>query len=289
MLVTGLRTRPTAPLQQEVPLAVSPPPPPPPPPQEETTSTDQRPQVSRVSTPEILPPTGTIGNDGRGTTNDQNETANQEETTAACAETQRGKMDATRESESGSRLVMVVNCHLTGGPAPERRMRQVFDGLDSARKEATRVLSEQAVAVAGAAGARGGVNKKKGKKMGGGGGQGGVAAAAAEAARSVPVVVCGDFNSNGRTAVCKLLVEGVVEASYREKNYPEVSSILFLPFCFVPVPFFFSVVVKTFPLDVTCRIDSPCTARTKSQVGTTQTISCWDRFAGFAGLRCFAS
>lgn len=108
-------------------------------------------------------------------------------------------------------------------------MRQVFDGLDSARKEAARFLSAEA------AGAQGGGNNKGKKKDGGGTGQG-IAAAAADAARSVPIVVCGDFNSNGQTAVCKLLVEGVVEASYREKGYPEVSSIFFF---FVQVPVFF--------------------------------------------------
>lgn len=183
--------------------------------------------------------------------NDQNDKANQEGTPGR-------KTDATRQSEvkNAGRLVMVVNCHLTGGPVPERRMRQVFDGLDSARKEATRVLSEQGVAEveaeAGAAGAQGGGNKKKGKKVGGGGGKGGVAAAAAEAARSVPVVVCGDFNSNGRTAVRKLLGDGVVEASYRENNYPEVSFFVFFSHCFFGARirfFFFVVVFFFFPLD----------------------------------------
>lgn len=120
----------------------------------------------------------------------------------------------------GSRLIALVNCHLTGGPAPERRMRQVLDGLDAARKEAARFLSAE-IAAAATAAAEGGKGKgnKKGKKGGGGGGGG----AAKPTGTSVPVVVCGDFNSNGRTAVWELLTQGVVEASYRERGYPEVS------------------------------------------------------------------
>ena len=121
----------------------------------------------------------------------------------------------------GPRLIAVVNCHLTGGPAPERRMRQVLDGLDAARKEAARFLSAEIAAAAVAEGGKGKVNKK-GKKGGGGGG-GGAGGAAKPVGTSVPVVVCGDFNSNGRTAVWELLTQGVVEASYRERGYPEVS------------------------------------------------------------------
>ncbi|CAN0318508.1 unnamed protein product, partial [Laminaria digitata] len=125
--------------------------------------------------------------------------------------------------KKGPRLIAVVNCHLTGGPAPERRMRQVFDGLDAARKEATRFLAAEIAATAAAAVAgEGGKGKgfKKGKK-GGGGGAGG--SGAKPVGTSVPVVVCGDFNSNGRTAVWELLTQGVVEAPYRERGYPETA------------------------------------------------------------------
>ena len=134
------------------------------------------------------------------------------------------------------RLIAVINCHLTGGPAPERRMRQVLDGLDAARKESARFLAEE-IATAAAAGGGKGKDKgsKKGKKGGGGGGGGG-GSAAKPVGTSVPVVVCGDFNSNGRTAVWELLTKGVVEASYRERGYPEVSSrngIVFVPMLLV--------------------------------------------------------
>lgn len=121
----------------------------------------------------------------------------------------------------GGRLVMVVNCHLTSGPVPERRMRQVFEGLDTARKEAARLLlAESAAPVAGSE-ARG---TKRGNKAGGGGrGKGGKGGGAAPLpGASVPVVLCGDFNDHGRTAVWELVTQGAVGASYRERDYPEV-------------------------------------------------------------------
>lgn len=121
---------------------------------------------------------------------------------------------------------MVINCHLTGGPAPERRMRQVLDGLDTARKEAAKLFAAEAAAAAPLGG------KSKGNKKGGGGAggeqgkkggkTGGRAAAPPTPGTSAPVIVCGDFNSNGRTAVWELLTRGLVEASFREKGYPEV-------------------------------------------------------------------
>lgn len=133
-----------------------------------------------------------------------------------------GKADeAGVSSGQNGRLVMVVNCHLTGGAAPERRMRQVLDGLDAARKEAARVLSAQAAAAMLATPS----NKSKGQsngKKGGGKGRGGGGDVGPAPGTSVPVVVCGDFNSHGRTAVWELLTAGVVEASFREQGYPEV-------------------------------------------------------------------
>lgn len=141
----------------------------------------------------------------------------------------RGEEGSSPATQSGDdHLVMVVNCHLTGGPVPERRMRQVLDGLDTARKEAAKVLvaqEEQLAAVAKTKGVKhdgGKAGKAKGKGKGKGKGSGG--GAGAQPGASVPVVVCGDFNSRGRTAVWELLTAGTVEASYREAAYPEVWS-----------------------------------------------------------------
>ena len=120
------------------------------------------------------------------------------------------------------RLLMVVNCHLTGGPAPERRMRQAFDALDTARKEAARLLAEEKGA--GTAAAKGGAAGKHTGRKQKGGDKGANAAPPQLTPKSVPVIVCGDLNSNSPTAVSELLKTGVVEASFRERGYPDVSN-----------------------------------------------------------------
>lgn len=101
-----------------------------------------------------------------------------------------------------------------------------MDGLDTARKEAAKLYATEAAAAASPGG------KLKGKKKGSGGAGGeegkkgvkggGGAASAPAPGTSAPVIVCGDFNSNGRTAVWELLTREVVEASFREQGYPEV-------------------------------------------------------------------
>lgn len=128
-------------------------------------------------------------------------------------------------------VVMMVNCHLTGGPVPERRMRQVFDALETVRKEAARVITPLGVG-GGGGGGTGGVRDSKSKSSANntgrkGGkqksGEDGVGSNAGKAAKtSVPVIVCGDFNSNGQSAVWELLTKGLLSASFREEGYPEV-------------------------------------------------------------------
>ena len=92
-------------------------------------------------------------------------------------------------------MMHVVNCHLSGGAAPERRLRQVHDAIDQVRKwndARERELARQR---------RGNRPSPRG---------------IAEAERALReyvdagMVVCGDFNSDGNTAVRKLLVEGAV-------------------------------------------------------------------------------
>lgn len=127
-------------------------------------------------------------------------------------------------SEAGvgvDRMVMIINCHLTGGPAPERRMRQVYDALDVARREAAKIASTPQVSAKPptTAGTNKG-NKQQSKAEKGGKGDKGSGRASIGA--QVPVIVCGDFNSDGQTAVWKLLTTGVVPASFRENGYPEV-------------------------------------------------------------------
>lgn len=119
------------------------------------------------------------------------------------------------------RLVMVVNCHLTGGHVPERRLRQVFDALDTVRKEATRVNAPAPTPSGKVKGAGGSRNGKKGANNTSTG-QGGKTGTGGAPVDTVSVVVCGDMNSDGQTAVWELLTKGVLKASFREQGYPEV-------------------------------------------------------------------
>ena len=102
-------------------------------------------------------------------------------------------------------LVHTINCHLSGGAAPERRIRQVDEVLDQLRKwknAAANTLAKQQKA-----------NRPSPKNI----------AAAEDAVRSLEnagVELCGDFNSDGNTGVRKLLVEGAVDPSWREQQYP---------------------------------------------------------------------
>jgi hypothetical protein len=68
----------------------------------------------------------------------------------------------------------VVNCHLTAGPHPDRRLRQVHEALE--RLEPGR-----------------------------------------------EVVICGDFNSPGRSALHELLERGEVDPSYRDPLQPDLA------------------------------------------------------------------
>mmetsp|Transcript_44843 Transcript_44843/g.113514 ORF Transcript_44843/g.113514 Transcript_44843/m.113514 type:complete len:249 (+) Transcript_44843:1097-1843(+) len=101
------------------------------------------------------------------------------------------------DGDSGEALY-VVNCHLSGGSQPERRFGQVHQALDQVRKEVV-----------------------KSSKAGGNKG----AAGCGPDFSSVPVVVCGDFNSEaaegGGTAWQALLRDGELEANFRELLYPD--------------------------------------------------------------------
>mmetsp|Transcript_42774 Transcript_42774/g.115360 ORF Transcript_42774/g.115360 Transcript_42774/m.115360 type:complete len:528 (-) Transcript_42774:81-1664(-) len=79
------------------------------------------------------------------------------------------------------RIIVVVNCHLTAGWAADRRLRQAQEALDSVAKECKRLGLE---------------------------------------ASATPVVVCGDFNSQGLTAVREFLVQGSVGPDFREAGDP---------------------------------------------------------------------
>lgn len=99
---------------------------------------------------------------------------------------------ALKFKESGA-TVYVCNCHLSAGPSPDKRLRQLHDSVEQVRKEASKVA--------------------------GSGGKGG------KGASSPPlptVVVCGDFNSDGYSGVTELLTKGEVPGGYVEAAYPSV-------------------------------------------------------------------
>eukprot|EP00927_Polykrikos_kofoidii_P049279 TRINITY_DN4335_c1_g1_i1.p1 TRINITY_DN4335_c1_g1~~TRINITY_DN4335_c1_g1_i1.p1 ORF type:complete len:590 (-),score=84.83 TRINITY_DN4335_c1_g1_i1:419-2188(-) len=77
--------------------------------------------------------------------------------------------------------VFIVNCHLSAGPSADRRLRQVHEALDAVGKECKRLGCNPA---------------------------------------TLPVVVCGDMNSQGVTAVGELLLTGQVGPDFRESGDP---------------------------------------------------------------------
>ncbi|MEL6348748.1 MAG: endonuclease/exonuclease/phosphatase family protein [Myxococcota bacterium] len=84
---------------------------------------------------------------------------------------------------SPDRMVHVVNAHLSGGPAPERRFRQIFDVLDTLKKRIVRRSRDPQAAA---------------------------------------VVLCGDFNSvPGENALERLLHGEIIHPDYRDPAYPD--------------------------------------------------------------------
>jgi len=111
----------------------------------------------------------------------------------------------TVQQETEDNILHIINCHLSGGAAPERRLRQVHDALDQIRKWNNAIQLEHTK------------YKKQGKRQ------------AKNIARTLHkineyedcgIIVCGDFNSDGNTAVRKLLVDGHVDSDWYEPQYP---------------------------------------------------------------------
>ena len=105
------------------------------------------------------------------------------------------------------RVLHILNCHLSGGAAPERRLRQVHDGLQQIQKYINALQID--------------LKKKQNFKR-----PSPKFISRAKKAlndyESAGIVVAGDFNSDGNTAVRKLLVEGVVDSKWREPQYPNL-------------------------------------------------------------------
>uniref|UniRef100_A0A7S1HVZ7 Endonuclease/exonuclease/phosphatase domain-containing protein n=1 Tax=Eutreptiella gymnastica TaxID=73025 RepID=A0A7S1HVZ7_9EUGL len=84
------------------------------------------------------------------------------------------------DTPEASSELFVVNCHLTAGPEAGRRLRQMHEALDTIRKEQNK----------------------------------------AKATPTPPVVVVGDFNSQGNSAVRHLLLNQEVTPEFRESGDP---------------------------------------------------------------------
>jgi len=89
-----------------------------------------------------------------------------------------GALDSNGTGPQKPPALFVLNCHLKAGfTNARRRLQQSFKALDAARKQVD--------------------------KMG-------------DAVGKIAVIVCGDFNSGGRTAVRELLTTGEIHKEYRE-------------------------------------------------------------------------
>ena len=115
-------------------------------------------------------------------------------------------------------VLHIVNCHLSGGSAPERRLRQVNDGLEQIRKWTHALKRDLAQRSKG--------TKKRPLPSGGDADGAVVGDEGAERMlsgyRNAGIAVCGDFKSDGNTAVRRLLVDGRVDPDWREPQYPDL-------------------------------------------------------------------
>jgi endonuclease/exonuclease/phosphatase family metal-dependent hydrolase len=144
----------------------------------------------------------------------------------------------------------VVNCHLSAGPQPKRRLTQVHQVTETIRKQLT--LEHKQMERARGALLKQGKKKKKKKNKNkkkeeeeeeeeeeeAKEDEGAAAMAAtlpplpslALHLQSANIIICGDFNSQGNTGVRQLLTQGHILPSYREcgdpteKNHPSLTS-----------------------------------------------------------------
>lgn len=109
-------------------------------------------------------------------------------------------------------VIHVVNCHLSGGAAPERRLRQVNDGLAQICKW-NRALEREVLAQQQQQQQQSNKKRKTSSDP---------TEKIMERHRNAGIVVCGDFNSDGNTGVRKLLVDGYVDPNWYEPQYPNL-------------------------------------------------------------------
>ena len=101
----------------------------------------------------------------------------------------------------------VMNCHLSGGAVPKRRLKQIQEGIDQLRKwknMSNQKLMKQLNA------------NRPSKKV--------IEEVTLEVERQnhSGTIICGDFNSDGNTGVRKYLVDGYIDETWTEPQYPNV-------------------------------------------------------------------
>lgn len=121
----------------------------------------------------------------------------------------RSAANSSAGSAVDGRPLYIANVHLSGGAAPDRRLRQVHGVTERVRKWVAAAQKKPVLQ-----GRRGSPARKAQEAK--------LAAAAASPPPPPSVIVCGDFNSDGNTAVRRLLVEGLVDVDWREPQYVEV-------------------------------------------------------------------
>ena len=112
------------------------------------------------------------------------------------------------------RTLYVANCHLSGGASPDRRLRQIHGATERVRKWVAAAKPKTVLKGRRGSAARRAQNASLGATAGG------------EMPPPPPppprVIIAGDFNSDGNTAVRRLLTSGVVEPEWREPQYSDV-------------------------------------------------------------------
>ena len=119
-----------------------------------------------------------------------------------------------------NRTLYVVNVHLSGGASPDRRLRQMHEATETVRKWAA--AATKPPPPAGRPPRRAAARPEPGNEA--------PLLLVASPAPPVPpppppppcVLIAGDFNSDGNTAVRQLLVDGCVPPEWREPQYPGV-------------------------------------------------------------------
>ena len=134
-------------------------------------------------------------------------------TLQSVAHEDRALVTAFSSAASEERVLFLANVHLSGGASPERRLRQMHGVTERMRKWSAAAQQKKSAPK----GRKGSAARRAQEEAEASGSD-----AAAPPPASPCVLIAGDFNSDGNTAVRRLLVEGGVAPEWREPQYREV-------------------------------------------------------------------